>query len=68
MTGSLGEKAAKAYLAREGQPSPELHARVPDVPVSNVRTPWQRGRKVKPKGPNVAATDGTDANLRPRLA
>jgi hypothetical protein len=63
---SLGEKAAKAYLAREGQPSAKLHASVPDVPVSNVRTPWQRGRRVRTKDTRDSTT--ADNDLRPRLA
>jgi hypothetical protein len=48
-TETLGVKAAKAYLTRTGEPD-ATSAKLPAIaPVSNVRTPWQRGRKVTSK-------------------
>ena len=61
----LGVKAAKAYLTRTGAPN-TAQPKLPSFEtVSNVRTPWQRGRKVTPK----PATPSTgDSSLKPTMS
>lgn len=62
---SLGVKCAKAYLSRQGQPTPELSGKIPDTStVSNVRTPWQLGRKIPtPAGKMMSGDSNLGANI-----